>query len=257
MPCKDDSTCDVTGDGVNACSTSVFGGGGTYYPTPVCVGTECDPGDGTSVVHCDGSAGLCLPSGGGGGPTGICIGACELDPFSGAPPKGCAGKDACYFYGLETDPSGVVHAAGYCFGGCTSDADCSGGDRCQIESGYCVRRPVTYAKKLGEACTSADSMSTPPGCECLYTGSGTGGSKGYCSQFCEMGGAPCPTGFTCDAFLPRTDASGAPLFKAAPKGIAGYCMKDCATDADCAAINGYCQENGGTGRSTCQPGARP
>lgn len=40
-------------------------------------------------------------------------------------------------------------------------------------------------------------------------------------------------------------------------GLAGYCLKNCATDADCVGLNAYCSENAGTGQKTCQIGKRP
>jgi hypothetical protein len=250
-PCKSDDDCDKTGAGESRCAAGLFSEG-TLYPNPVCVGLDCDPGDGTRVSHCDGDKGICLDAGG----TGICLGICSFDT-SGAPAKGCAARDACNYFATDHSAPGALVGYGYCFGGCFADADCTGGERCQKESGLCVRRLTTYTKKIGDACTLSDVSSSSPACNCLYL---PPTNKGYCSAFCEIGVATstCPTGYTCDALLPKVDPStGGPGFSGKVLGLAGYCTKDCATDAECAPLNGYCEENGGTGRKTCQPGARP
>jgi len=73
--------------------------------------------------------------------------------------------------------------------------------------------------------------------------------EGYCSRVCRMGESSCPTGYTCDAGLPKTMLT-------APLGLQGNCLRDCTTDADCTTLASYCEEMGGTGRKTCQPGVR-
>jgi hypothetical protein len=243
-PCKSDDDCDKTGEGISRCAAGLFSEG-SLYPNPVCLGIECDIGDGSTLAHCDGDKGICLDGGG----SGICLGICTFGS-SATPPKGCAARDACNFYTLDHDAAGAVVGYGYCFGGCFADADCTLGEKCQKETGLCVRRLTTYTKKIGDKCTSV-----PNQCNCLYA---PPTDSGYCSSFCEMGVSTCPAGFTCDAFLPKVDPfTGGPGFTVAPTGLAGYCMKDCTTDADCASLDAYCEENGGTGRKTCQPGARP
>ena len=246
-PCTSDDDCDKTGDGTHHCSSGTFSTG-SLYPTPVCIALDCDFGDGTSIMRCDGDKGICLDA----GSTGICLAACSFDE-SGAPPKGCVGRDACNYFTLDHSSDGTTLGYGYCYAGCFADGDCIAGERCQKETGTCQRSVIAYSKKLGDACTSADASKNA--CNCLYT---TPTNKGYCSAFCELGGPACPTGFTCDAFLPSVDPfTGGPAFTVGPKGLAGYCMKDCTSDADCTALNGYCQQNGGTGRKTCQPGTHP
>ena len=234
--CKDDATCDPLGTGDNKCASDTFSFG-SLYPTPVCIGLNCDPGSGTTVMPCDNGLGICLSTGGGGG--GICLPVCKFDD-TGAAPTGCIGKDACNVFTFGSDPAtGKPNAAGYCFGGCTADADCSLG-KCQKESGLCVKTVVSYSKTVGTPCSRPDAQRN---CECLFSGTT---DKGYCSQFCHAGdgtgAATCPTGFTCSASLPTTDPSGAPLFTTTPKGAAGYCLKSCATDADCTALNAKCTD---------------
>jgi hypothetical protein len=247
--CTSDLTCDVLGDGVNACSSDVFSLG-TLYPTPVCIGTKCDPGDGTTIVPCDADKGVCLAS----GTSGICLPECSFAD-DGAAPTGCAGKDVCNVYGWGS-PSGTLAGVGYCFGGCVADSDCTGGNKCQKQSGLCVKSVVTYTKAVGDACVKADagSATVAAKCECLYA---TATGKGYCSTFCTVGGATtCGTGFTCSASLPKADpTTGAPLFTKSPVGMAGYCLKNCTTDSDCTAVNGWCQAT--TDGKVCQPGTKP
>ena len=234
-PCTDDTACDTTGDGVNACSNALFSLG-TLYPTPVCVGKECDPGDGTTIMSCDVAAGVCLSTSSGG----ICLPACGFGATDGAAPKGCQGKDVCNVLGWGKDAAGVLQGVGYCFGGCTADGDCTKGDKCQKESGLCVKAPVTFVKTLGTACTDADAKS-PAKCECLYL---TSTKKGYCSTFCKVGDATtaCPTSYTCSPGLPTTDSKdGSALFSKDPAGMAGNCLKNCTADADCTALNSVCK----------------
>jgi hypothetical protein len=67
----------------------------------------------------------------------------------------------------------------------------------------------------------------------------------------------CSSGFTCDPGLPKTKLRPAdPAFVSIPKGIAGHCLKNCATDDECVGLNAFCSENAGTGQKTCQVGKR-
>jgi hypothetical protein len=248
--CATDDECDVTGAGVNKCTNTLFTAG-TLYPTPVCFGTSCDPGDGTTIKGCDCDAGVCLKVTSGG----YCLPFCNFDD-SGKAPTGCQGKDICNVYGWGTDATTkAVTGVGYCFGGCHADADCTAGNKCQIEDGLCVKTLDVYTLKVGDACTKADS--TAKKCNCLYaTASGTG----YCTTDCKVGDTTwgCTTGFTCDPMLPKKDAkTGDPLFTKAPAGMSGYCLKNCTVDGDCTALGGYCEEMAGTGQKTCQIGTRP
>lgn len=239
-PCTDDSTCDVTGAGITACSNGLFTDG-TLDPTPVCLGTDCDPGDGTTIETCDGGRGVCLDDGSGGGQ---CFPSCTFATSDGAAPKGCEGKNVCNVLGWGKDASGTLAGVGYCFGGCLADGDCTGGDKCQKETGLCVKTPDTYTKAQGDPCTDSDTT-----CSCLYLT-----TLGYCSNFCLVGSSAtsCPTGFVCSPDLPTTDSTdGSALFSKDPTGIAGTCLKTCAADADCATMNSTCQTTA-TGK-VCYP----
>jgi hypothetical protein len=239
--CSTSTDCDVLHDGVQGCTSDSFTSG-TLYPTPVCIGRSCTPDPtGASIVFCDGTLGVCLPVTSGG----ICLPACTFSSTSS--PTGCRGKDACDVYGWTTsttDPTGY----GYCFGGCAADSDCIAGGVCQTETGLCVTSKVTYTKSLGTACTSTDATSTPAACNCLYS---TTTNKGYCTQYCIFGGTPsCSSGYTCDTLLP---SSGTTIFSGSPSGLAGSCLKNCTTDADCTAINSTCKQSAGVSSKTCQP----
>lgn len=252
--CATNEDCDITGEAVNVCSKGAFGGN-SLYPTDVCIGTSCDIPDPTKVTYCDGDTGVCLSTSSGG----ICLPLCTWKD-DGAAPTGCEGKNACNPYAWGTDSSTMaVVGIGYCFGGCKADADCGTGQKCETATGLCVKTPDVYTKNVGDACTDTDSKD-PSKCNCLYATNAAGTKSGSCSQFCKMGdtASACPTGFTCDAMLPKTKiADDDIVFTKAPTGMAGYCLKDCTADTDCEANNGYCEESAGTGKKTCQPGLRP
>jgi hypothetical protein len=220
--CKTDAECDKDGTGAHKCTIDLSPGYGNFDPSPVCVELGCDPGDGTSVVPCDADRGVCLN----GGSTGICLPACTFDA-SGAPAKGCAGNDACNVYTLTSATEGI----GYCFGGCTPAITCVGGNKCQVESGYCVEKPVKYTKGLGDACTDKDAMANR--CNCLYP---TTTNKGFCSAFCRVGTTKCDAGFVCTAFLSAS-------FGKTPTDMGGWCAKPCTTDTDCTGLNSTCQDS--------------
>jgi len=238
--CATEYDCDITGAGITFCSNALFVLG-TINPTPICIGIECDPGPGTGVTKCDAGHGVCVDTSASG--SGICFPFCSFDG-GGAPPVGCVGKNACTPYRWSIDPSGIVTGTGLCIGGCRSDSDCTAGDKCQIEQGYCVKKLDAYVLKPGEVCTKADATSKPAKCNCAYSSS-TG--TGYCTLTCRVGIDTCPTGLTCDPQLPKSD------FAAAPKSISGSCLPNCASDTDCKGA-GKCLESVGTGQKTCQPG---
>jgi hypothetical protein len=243
--CTSTATCDVSGKGINSCSNALFSLG-PIYPSPVCVGVnppECAADDGTTIVMCDGTRGVCLAS----GTDEICLPACTFDD-SGAAPTGCAGKDACNVYGWGRTSTGALTGVGYCFGGCKADLDCPTGSKCQVEDGLCVTTKVTYTKTPGTACTKAADAGTVPTCNCLYS---TTTTKGYCANFCTVGSTTCATGYKCSPSLPTSDSTGA-LWSKDPTGMAGYCLKSCTTDTDCTAINAKCKDTA-TGK-VCEPG---
>ena len=217
-PCTADTDCFApNGPQAARCSSTVFAPQ-AYYPTPVCVVPTCSPiSDSQSVHYCDGpdapsSPGVCVPYGSGGG--GLCIPKCTFDKNGGAA-VGCTGKDAC---NDTIDPQGGV---GYCFGGCTQDTDCPGGQKCETDMGVCVVGVVPPTKAFGAACTKSDSDNGV--CDCFYGSAGTG----YCSSFCLVNDpASCPAGATCDALEYRQDG-----YTTQNPGMAGYCTIGCAADA--------------------------
>jgi hypothetical protein len=126
---------------------------------------------------------------------------------------------------------------GYCFGGCTKNADCLTGV-CQINEGFCVKTAATPTKAVGAACTSADTATTPSACDCFLN---TVTNAGYCSQFCTVGttGA-CPTGYICDAREPtelidETTDAAVPGFAMQNVGLSGSCLIACAAAGDAGA----------------------
>lgn len=231
--CMSDDECDVTGSGTSLCSATAFTNG-PLDPTPACFSIDCTPGTRTFPKLCDGNRGLCLSA----GSTGLCLGLCTFDLASGSPPTGCIGKDACNAYGMS--PDGDAHGVGYCIGGCRG-GDCPSGSSCQVESGFCVKSPSVYSKKLGDACTSADAM-PPAKCNC-FTDAAT--KTGYCTTFCQAGITACPGGFVCDPLLPVKST-------AVPYGIAGACLRQCSSDAECAGGT-HCRRSPAMTVSTCQP----
>jgi hypothetical protein len=244
--CTKDGDCDL-GGGSNACSNSAFGED-AIEPSPVCIGRSCAPGDGSTIVRCDGDTGLCIPTDSGG----VCLPPCTFDDSA---VTGCTGKNACVPRAVATDsitgkPSGI----GYCYGGCTTDGDCPTGNVCQTETLLCVKTKAIFGKTIGSPCGGSDDI--PDGatdtCDCLQAVEPTSGKlQGYCVQTCIVGAKDaCPAGFTCDAGL----AKGA-LAAQAP-GLVGTCQKDCTTDADCAGLNARCVEHAGVGKSTCTVSAK-
>jgi hypothetical protein len=235
--CTTDTQCDVTGRKVNKCTSDAFPAG-TLMPSPVCIGTSCDPGDGTTILACDNGKGACLAVRNGG----ICVQACTF-ASDGAAPQGCTGKNACNVLGYGANQQGALEGVGFCLGGCAADADCTGGDKCDLLTGLCLKTVTPPTKKVGDACTAQDTA-----CNCLAGAS----NAGYCSQFCKVGGNTCTTGFVCSAELPKTSGDGGVLFTQQPTGIAGTCLKTCATDADCTALGAKCNLNDASGK-VCVP----
>lgn len=234
--CSSDVDCDPGGDGAASCSRTMFAEG-TVEPTPVCFGLACAPPSDSTARLCDDGAGVCVYDGG----DNICHPRCTFDD-SGGPPVGCLGKNACspFRSGLDLT-TGKLKGDGICFGGCLSDADCTDGNKCQLERAVCVKSLTSYTKAIGDACTKSDVKA----CNCLFAPSM---GSGYCTQRCRVGIDACPSGFTCDAQLPSS------VFTKSPKGILGWCLKDCTLDTECEALSATCLESGGIGRKTCQTG---
>jgi hypothetical protein len=263
--CTTDADChSPTGPGTNKCTSDGFfgsAGGNTLYPTSVCLNlANCNPGDGTTVVFCDGdptnpsSPGVCLSTGSAG--KGICLPQCNFKQ-DGSAVTGCTGKDACFGTGFfNTDASGANIGIGYCFGGCDTDADCSvTGQHCQADEGLCVKSVVTPDAgelAIGTGCNS--NGTTAPSCNCIAPSSGLG----YCAQFCVTGRNECATGQVCEAQLPTqlidtaTDATIAGWTKQNP-GMGGWCAPTCTGEGGtCTYPNSTCQ-TGTVAGPDCEP----
>jgi hypothetical protein len=237
--CTTNDDCAPMRSGTNFCSNDGSFAYGTLYPTPVCLGRSCDRVPGAAITRCDDGHGICVENT---TLASVCLPACTFDG-SGAPPRGCVGLDACIALGVE---GGV--GVGYCLGGCTRDEDCTLGDICQRDLGFCLRSPFARTMDFGVACTAGTN---PPEveCNCLFPAPVSG--LGYCTQFCRVGDArtACPTGHRCSAQVPAT-------LGAEPAGMGGNCLRECATDSDCLAINAYC-DHPLAGGAVCGPGERP
>ncbi|MEO7092983.1 MAG: hypothetical protein ABI175_07020 [Polyangiales bacterium] len=237
--CTNDEECSPGNSGTNFCSNDGSFAYGTLYPTPVCLGRSCDRVAGEAITRCDGGHGICVENT---TLASVCLPACTFDG-TGAPPRGCVGHDACIALGVE-EGRGV----GYCLGGCTRDEDCTLGDVCQRDVGFCVRQLFERTMDFGIACTAGTN---PPEveCNCLFPAPVSG--LGYCTQFCLVGDArtTCPAGHRCSARVPATLGDE-------PAGIGGNCLRTCETDDECAPINAYCDHTL-AGGAVCVPGERP
>jgi len=132
--------------------------------------------------------------------------------------------------------------AGYCWGGCTQDADCQNGQKCQTDRGECVEGVTPPTKTFGEACVASD-LNTGA-CNCLYGTSNTG----YCSSMCIEGGPACPQGSVCDTLEARTYG-----YSTANTGMGGYCAIACGADAGVCPSTSTCTNVFATGPDCIPP----
>jgi hypothetical protein len=230
-------------DGLSSVSMSP----GTKLPDPACVSLGCTR-PATGIPFCDNGHGYCQEWGT--DPTTFCFPLCVS--VDGAAVVGCTGKDACNSRWSTADSNGVRTGYGFCYGGCTSDADCKGGDFCQKESGYCDTTLLTYTKQLGEFCTS-----NLTDCWCHW---GAGGVAGYCTQFCRTGdaAAACPAGFACDPELGAITRSGQAITRKISPGLGALCLQNCSTDADCPGVGMFkCWASAGMTQKACHSYADP
>lgn len=275
-PCMSNADCKGTGAnavGINVCSNTYSGklspdNGVTspqFWPTPICMVPlpsagmgNCDPGPSGVLQFCDSddpnnstSPGLCLPrtTPQQAGPmNGFCLPGCSFT-LDGSRPTGCPGKDTCTpFTFLLSGSTSTVTGFGFCQGTCEVDADCSAlgaGWVCQTDDGFCTKTKKARTKTIGTACTNggngatrlASSDSQVGTCNCPFSGSSTI-TAFYCTSACIVGGAACPNGWTCDAFLPSqfvfTGAAdgGGDIVLPGPTlqnpGLPGLCMAPCA-----------------------------
>jgi hypothetical protein len=233
VACTTNAQCQTTDNpAVSLCSTMLTTNGSALYPTGVCLQGGCTPvSDDTTTHFCDGpdtaaSPGVCVAIGTQG--DSICTPKC-LFSSNGSAPIGCLGKTACNTTGaFIADPTGTTIAGdiGFCFGGCSVDADCPAGNKCA--TGLCMAGAVTPpSKAAGAKCTEADV--TSGACNCILNAAGT---SGVCAPPCVTGpGAVCPTGFECDSFLQTVytidDGGTITGFATQNPGLAGFCFQDC------------------------------
>jgi hypothetical protein len=266
--CTADTDCvSANGPGINKCSSNNVFVMGPLNPTAVCLmPANCDPGSDGNVHYCDGpdlptSPGVCLSNGTAG--MGTCFPQCTAAP-DGRAPTGCQGKDVCnLLISLIDTTTNAVTGVGFCLGGCTVDADCPTGSKCQPDSALCLKTVHTPTKAIGASCTQTDNVRNT--CNCVLPSTATTG--GYCTVSCIVGGAPCPAGYVCDAQEP-SDALNPPGFTQQNPGLGGICFQQCAlpgdagapaSDASGAAVDSGGGEGGGTstvpttcpGTSTC------
>jgi hypothetical protein len=241
-PCTSDTDCDPTGAHVGVCSKNLNPPDPTD-PEPVCVARACTIPSSGAITRCGvADVGLCVL----GGTENECFPACTFNAGSTSPPTGCLGKDGCNYFGY-TGSGGTLQGVGYCSGGCTADADCTGGGVCQIADGICVATLTPYTKTLGDTCSGGE-------CPCVIDPTSL---AGLCTRFCITGASsasPCPGGYTCEPGVPATDSGGGALFSSVPPGLVGSCFKTCTTNADCASLGGHCVGNSATGSKSCRPG---
>ena len=225
--CTSNETCDVTGDGVNYRAFGAFAGG-SLFPSPVCLATCDDPAP-ELLQSCDGGRGVCVST----GAAGVCAPFCTFGN-DGAPPMGGLVNIMC-------GPLARARATewrGLCWGGCSADADCPTGNRCDPDRLMCVKTVPTPTKSIGDACDLMDASSASCVCEFNRTS-----GVGYCTKYCRVGETSCPAGFVCDPMLPEGDPA------VVPTGIAGYCLKACANDGEC--VNSRCMQHAGVSTKTC------
>ena len=251
QPCNSTTDCTKSGsiNTMTTCAKAVFQEG-DLFASPVCIQAMCTQGNTGTVddLLCNGKQGTCLPTAGS-LTVGICLPFCAFT--STFVTDKCAGGNKCWYLSPYTDPmSKVTSGIGFCFGGCTVDADCTGtaGEKCQAEDGLCVNpdRLLTYTA-TGTSCTRPAGVN-PATCNCVFVGNHADGTvsasadKGLCTHACITGTAGdvvCNTakaGWTCTAKLPLVNDGGVPLFTSQPTDITGTCAQPCNVDGDCTAL---------------------
>lgn len=178
------------------------------------------------------------------------------------PGGACTSDDMCAttYFGATCLAPDDGFADGYCVVGCEVDADCPGASFCASTDtgGVCV--PTCNATSCRDGYACFDYLNTFRNtCGPAATGTGTvgaacdvlqdcaGGTEGFCIESTDwVGGyctlAPCTTNLDC--------ATGSHCgFK---EGTAGFCVDDCATQADCRAGFG-CVDADGDAALECAP----
>jgi hypothetical protein len=239
-PCRSKSDCELYAPDDKACS-NMLSVKGSYSPSPFCIGT-CDITDLSQLESCDGNRGICIGATVGKG-AGSCRPRCTFTD-SGLV-DGCIGKNACRYEAVSKTSAGKTFGTGYCVAACRADADCPADEACAF--GNCLKKEnvIPKIRALGQACQNGGTQE----CSCLYNGSGPDTGKGYCIDFCVTGES-CGAGFFCSARLRGAQDPSYP-FSAQANGLAGYCMKTCTIDADCAETFSTCKDF--AGGKVCKP----
>jgi hypothetical protein len=253
--CQSNADClPAGGPGLNVCSSSAGFSGGALYSTGVCIQIGCSSASTATTTHfCDGpdnssSPGVCLSAGGG---NTVCLPKCTI-AADGSAATGCLNKTVCNPLAFSENTAGtaVTAGVGFCFHGCTADADCPTGNKCQVDQGLCLTTVTPPTKVAGTPCTSADNgtATTPAACNCILfnnAADGGAGANGICAPFCATGtssGSGCAAGFVCDALLQTSfNDGGIAGFATQSPGLGGNCFPKCgAAGADAGDAGGGC-----------------
>lgn len=216
---------------------------GSLYPTAACIGDCKYDKSSRNIQTCDKGLGICLNTSNGG----LCLPGCVFDETRYGDEKGdgkCVGKNGCQVAGYGTSDSGKVVGVGFCFGGCLQDADCSSGEKCQVENGLCYKQAniKTYPKKLGEQCKENTDPDATGDCNCNAASDGVTKGTGFCTLACKTGEAT-PAGWVCSTRLPgvtETNPDAKTKFKSEPKGLFGELYKSCTKDDECKELLSKC-----------------
>ncbi len=219
--------------------TTPDGGGGTEPgPDPGGDAGFCEPC--TSDAQCAGTGSRCLRYPDGSGYCGTACGSdaecdggtcetisdgsrqCVRRDSSGAPDCNAAGGEPAPDPAPDPGPDdGADPGTGD--GGCTGDADCAAGERCDPTSGACV--PVPRGM-LGDACASNEQ------CASGICAVDVEADDSFCTQLCSDA-EPCPTGFEC---------AGVEGGSRACRPMVGGLGDACSAPSDC--LSGLCAEDG-------------
>jgi hypothetical protein len=267
-PCESDADCKGTsGPGTNVCSIDytfiVNGVKAQLWPTPLCLprlpttanSGSCDPAPpydptGSSIHFCDGpddpgSPGICIPNNTAAPVSGqgVCLPKCTF-ATDGSPATGCPGKDTCAPYTFVLPPGDAGAPApppvgyGFCQGSCQQDSDCTAappkglgpGYSCQLDIGFCTKTPVVRAVDAGAAIgDGCRSPATGQSTACFCAANSTT-QAGYCTSACVVGGAACPSGYTCDNGFGGTLSfgdAGTYSYSKQTVGSVGTCYASC------------------------------
>lgn len=193
-PCTDDSMCPAGG----LCETE----DGAGWPGGGCVVIENPPCDVASNTGCMGDAQCIASQGGfGGPPIGLCV-------------DGCTTSADCRV-GYSCEASGTYPDRHYCAPACTTTAQCTGTNVCNVGLGLCA--PPFNNSQLGGTCQRFDPTTCSGGT--CFSERSSGFPDSYCTYQGCSATQPCPTGGVCSTSY----------------GATGICLDACTSDANCRA----------------------